>query len=80
MCFVCFFSLCNILNIVSYIEIISVFNDFSNYSQYVLTKHNQILSPVTITKISIFLSSGIPHLESGVVSFKGNVSDVIGRR
>jgi hypothetical protein len=30
--------------------------------------------------ITIFLSSRIPLLESGVVSFEGYVSDVIGRR
>jgi hypothetical protein len=60
---------------------ISVFNDFSNYRQYAPTKHNKIVSPVTIIKnISIFGSLRIPHLESGVASFKGYVSDVIGRR
>jgi hypothetical protein len=79
--FVCIFSLFNIINIVSYIEIISVFNDFSNYSQYAPTKHNNIVSPVTIIKNrSILWSLRIPHLESGVASFKGYVSDVIGRR
>ena len=78
---VCIFSYFNIINIVSYIEIINVFNDFSNYSQYVPTKHNKILSTVTIkNNINIFLSSRIPLLESGVASFEGYVSDVIGRR
>ena len=81
MFFVCIFSYFNIINIVSYIEIINVFNDFSNYSQYVPTKHNKILSTVTIkNNINIFLSSRIPLLESGVASFEGYVSDVIGRR
>ena len=77
MFFVCIFSLFNIINIVSYIEIISVFNDFSYYRQYAPTKDNKIVSPVTIIKnISIFWSLRIPHL----ASFKGYVSDVIGRR
>ena len=81
-CFLCaFVSLFNIINTVSYIEIINVFNDFSNYSQYVPAKHNKILSPVTIKKnISIFSSSIIPHLESGVTSFKGYVNDILRRR
>jgi hypothetical protein len=53
----------------------------SQISQYVPTKHNTILSPVTIQKTTtIFSSSRIPHLESGLASFKGYVNYVIGRR
>jgi len=53
----------------------------SQISQYVPTKHNKILSTVTKkNNIKFFMSSRIPLLESGVESFEGYVSDVIGRR
>jgi hypothetical protein len=38
------------------------------------------LQSLTKKIISIFLSSRIPHLQSGVASFKGYVNDVIGCR
>jgi 5-deoxy-D-glucuronate isomerase len=76
--FVCIFSLFNIINIVSYIEILSVFNDFSKYSRYVPTKHNKNLSPVTIQKHKHYFV--IKNPSSGVASFTGYVSDIIGRR
>ena len=79
-CFVCVFNM--LFKVVFYLFFVffcflcAIFSLF----KYVPTKHNDILSTVTMKKHNHFLSSRIPHLESGMTSFKVYGSDVNGRR